>query len=164
MMFQGDDPFHYILEQKIASIGSQNKNVSNIKLNLNKLPRDFFQPHVARKPNTLSQRLSSNRTTHVNQFLAYNKTVELKRERKPTSFMRGNSRILESLQKRELTAEERKRPEKRRFTEVKEQDLKIFNGTFAKKMYSQASEERKRHLPALDSARKYQKLTIEHIQ
>ena len=50
--------------------------------------------------------------------------------------MRGNSRILESLNKRELTAEERNRPEKRRFTEVREQDLKIFNGTFAKKMYS----------------------------
>ena len=163
-MFEVDDPFHYVLQQKISHLGTHTKNANNIKLNLGKLPKDFFPQPVSRKPNTYSQRLSDSRNKHINQFLAYNKTVELQRDRKPSAFLRGNSKLLQSLQKRQLTTEEKKRPQKRRFTEVKESDLKIFNGTFARKMYSESSEERKRHLPALDTARKQQKLKIESIQ
>ena len=65
-MFEVDDPFQYVLEQKIQTSNSQNKNISNIKLNLNKLPRDFFPQHLSRKSNSYSQRLSDSRNKHVN--------------------------------------------------------------------------------------------------
>ena len=164
MMFQIDDPFHYILEQKIHTSNNNHKTISNIKLNLNKLPKDFFPQPIPRKTNSLSQRISSNRVNHVNQFLAYNKTVQLRRDRKPSSFVRGNSKILQNMQKRQLTATDKKRPEKRRFTEGVEEEIKIFNGTFARKMYRESSEERKRHLPALDTARRLAKLNVEQVQ
>ena len=76
MMFDVDDPFHYVLQQKInINNGSNIKKNNNIKLNLNKLPRDFFPQHGDKKSNGYSQRLSESRKKHVNQFLAYNKTV-----------------------------------------------------------------------------------------
>ena len=58
MMFDLDDPFHYVLEQKISQVTSNKNNGNSIKLNLAKLPKDFFPQPVARKPNTYSQRLS----------------------------------------------------------------------------------------------------------
>jgi hypothetical protein len=71
--------------------------------------------------------------------MAYTKTLELRRERKPSVLIRGNSRILQSLMKRELTTGERRRPEKRRLTEVKAEGFEGFNCTFARKLYSESS-------------------------
>ena len=84
MITENEDPFHYVLAQKIDTFhDNRNKYHNNIRLNLNKLPKDFFQkPHKTISMN--SQRLKPD--IYINEFLAYNKTVELKKPQKPASF------------------------------------------------------------------------------
>lgn len=42
---EGEDPFQYLLAQKISIIHNpNNKYHHNIRLNLHKLPTDFFKP------------------------------------------------------------------------------------------------------------------------
>ena len=58
-MFEPEDPFQYLLEQKGLATSVSNKNAKNIRLNLNKLPPDFFLKPLPRKQNSLSQRSSN---------------------------------------------------------------------------------------------------------
>lgn len=47
MLNEPEDPFHYLLAQKIKTLhNSTNKYHHNIRLNLNKLPDDFFRKPV----------------------------------------------------------------------------------------------------------------------
>jgi hypothetical protein len=59
MLPESEDPFHYLLAQKIMPSSGSNKTAKNIRLNLDKLPADFFPKQLPRKLDSLSQRQSA---------------------------------------------------------------------------------------------------------
>jgi hypothetical protein len=55
MLFSEEDPFELLLRQKTTR--GPSKLTHNIRLNLNKLPSDFFPKRPTRRINSHSQRL-----------------------------------------------------------------------------------------------------------
>ena len=65
MMIDMDDPFQYLLAQKIVT-NHQQRNTNTIRLNINKLPPDFFHLHQNKKLETISHRPAYQPNAHLN--------------------------------------------------------------------------------------------------
>lgn len=137
------DPFEFLLRQKSGRFKPHHQK--NIKLNLNRLPANFFP----RQPTKRQQSHSHRQPVH-NQFLQYHNTLELRSERKVSSQTKEPRRINPFSVKREsLCSSRRVETQRQQVSEPREDEFQGFNCTFARQMNSECVRLKKLQFPLL---------------
>jgi hypothetical protein len=140
------DPFEFMLRQK--SERSHPPRQKSIKLNLGRLPPDFFAHRVRRLQS------HSERSPH-NEFLPAHHTLDLRSEGQVSSRPKEPRRVNPFSVKRESVCSSRQAGPRHHGTEPREDYFEGFNCTFARKLKRECVELKKVQFPIiLDSGRK----------